>query len=745
MYMANPPSFNDSTRAGQCEFIDVEEDEVDTSNLQAHIVGPEATQSLLLDRHPWTPPEPPLDPEALLSDLTQLAPSVAKSVTIKNRDADELVLRLIYNTDVVQDESSYIAMSYCWKKVNREMSRKIVSPTGDLPFGWVRTVEQFPLPTSKAMFEAVLRERSSEQEGLWFDQACINQEDEEEKATTIGAIDSIYRNARTVVVALDDIAADEHEESFFRQYIEQYSSSDQPSNQQPSLGLKPPMVLRHRPMRTFIERILSSIWFERAWCAHEMRMGRNYVFIVPCVSDEDDEVFTFIRFAGSFFLHLLSLAGEAPHAFPGSQGQISSLHQLLARKIMIEEQFAIQARNSGVQLSPNLELPNQYIPSIAEIFRQKAGGNPRLPEYLRRLDANRDRVSIALSYAGLPLALRPASPLQRPNIEDECLRQLLLICLAARDAVALCTTGTPLQLHDGSISWICRPTSLDVLPSTQPLPRFSSKTSAISQASDGRAEYVQLDLVFLDLPHRTQPNPYFPIYVQRARLFIDLCIQHRIQSLTTWTSWQAPGHPRAPPMKNMFVQTLACAFQCGPGWFFDVSNRLLQPEQQLGIQAIEILLHPQLDIQNFIITPDGQRALSLLLAFLCTLITNGIPWASGASERTCGPMVVSLSHTSHTSRAIIFAPFEHSKTLLVAVPDAVKAPEYASLARGWILTPFREFTGSPSGTTVKWTLVGKSVVFGDKGFDGSLGGGQGGEGRGHMVFGPTGLRSPMSV
>lgn len=732
----------------------MDEDELDTSNLQAHVVTPSARQKLLFDQNPCNPSSVgssssntrSVDAETLISDLGRLAPSVAKDFVPKASAERDLVFRLINDVDFQGDEESYITMSYVWQKVQRDAPRKMVSPVGDLPFGWVTTVEQFPLPTSKGMFLGILEERE-ENEGLWFDQVCINQEDDEEKAIAVGAIDTIYRNARQVIVALDDIAATEHEVLFLRHYIPQYEASDLPLNSHPNRGLTPPFMQKYASFRSFLERILNSMWFERAWCAHEMRTGRNHIFLVPCVSGEGDEEHTLIRVTDAFFLHMLVLASELKNITSTQQTQIRSLLEHFGRASLREEQdtLALQRHESII---PSIPEPIPYIPLVAEIFRMKAGGNPRLPEHLRRLDANRDKTSIALNASGLPLALKPPSPLQRPATEDECLRRLLLVGLAARDPVTLCTTGTPLQLHDGSISWLCRPTALD-LPTTHQRPprQFPKKTGQITQGSDGRAEYTQLDLIFPDLPHRTQPNPHFPALVHRAREFIDIGIQYQVQSHTMWNMWQTPNHPRGPAMRNTFIQTLACVFECGPQWLLDISTNLAASTSTsltLPPHVLETLFNPQLLVQNYIHIPDARSALSILLSLLSILIAQAIPWASHATERTHGPLIIStpplpptpdFPHHRPSGKAIVFAPFEHSKALLVAVPDAVKGQEYEALARGWILTPMNVYTGSSSPhQIVSWTLQGKGVLFGDSVFSQGLSAGLGP--KCHRVYGP---------
>lgn len=734
------------SRASHCEFLQVGDDGLDMSNLHARLVKSPTREILLSKRQfrPTSPSRTDIDANVLLSDLNRLAPSVAKDFIPKNHVDNTFLFRLINNIDYHDEEEGYIAMSYC-NKFNRDTPRRVVTPIRDLPFGWTKETEEFQLPIRSSIFQAVLAERRIG-EGLWFDQVCI-EPNEAERGITIGAIDTIYKNARTVVIALDDIAVTADETHCLKYYVEQYNCSDLPFDQQPHLGMHPPFMHQFVPLRSFLERVLSSAWFERAWCAHEMKMGQDHVFLLSSYAQYKDEAETVIRFTGLFFLHLLALASELNTFTPTIQTKIRTLLNFFHRRVMIESDKAFSVQRPDTPQTP-ISQSVSFVPTIAEVFSMNAGGNPKLPEYLRRLDANRDKSCIALGASGLPLALAPANILQRPNLEDECFRSLLLVGLAARDPVSLCTTGPPLRLHDGSVSWLCRPTNLDVNPSRpQPL-RFSRNAGQITQASDGRAEYAQLDLVFLDLPHRTQPNPLFSTYITRARIIVDLCMQYQIQSSVMWNYWQSPNHPRALAMQNVYIQTLACVFECGPQWLIELSSAFQEPHSpRLEPHVIEILLNPQLIVHNYILLAEGQTALCLLLNFISTLISFGIPWASGATERTHGPLIVSapisssagvfdpsFAHT-YSGKALIFAPFEHSKTFLIAVPDAVKGAKYDGLARGWILTSMNPFTGSPK-PTVSWTLQSKGVIFGDGNFNVALARAGEADVRNHRVYGP---------
>lgn len=731
-------------RLASWEFLGFQKDDPTTSGLHARVIKSPSREKLLFSRHHLAQSETTVDAATLLTDLGCQFPGVAKDFVPKYHAQRSFIFRLISDVDSYEEEDGYIAISYCWKKVSREAPRKTITPMGDLPFGWTKEVEQFPLPTSTTIFQAVLEERRAG-EGLWFDQVCINQEDEAEKAATMGAMDTIYKNARAVIVALDDIAVTPEEEQFLRPYIEQHSRSEWPPDQHPNLGISPPMMHRHPIMQMFLERILSSMWFERAWCVQEMKMGQSHVFILPCHSHYEDEEETVLRFTGAFFLHLLQLATEVSFSTPASHIRIRLLLKFFHQKASFQDGANLAVRKPEFLSSPVEE--RSITPIVAEVFQLKAGGNQRLPEHLRQLDANRDKMCIALNAAGLPLALTATNPYSRPNIEAECLRSLLSVGLAARDPVALCTTGPPLQLHDGSISWLCRPTTLDVNPARPCPSQFPRSASPITQGTDGRAEYAQLDLIFLDLPHRTRPNVLFPQHVARARVVIDLCIQYQLDGSALWNFWQAAGNPRALSMRNLYIQMLACLSDLGPRWCLDVHAQLKQPQEPaMQPHAIDMLLNPHLIIQNYIQLPEGHAALKILLNFISSLIASGMPWASGATERNYGPLIISPPNTtsdfdsptsppSHLGKAIIFAPFEHSKTLLIAVPEAVKNAAYGSLARGWILTSMNPYTGSPK-PTVSWTLQSKGVVFGDGNFNATLSRAGAADVRHHRVYGP---------
>ncbi|KAF2643563.1 hypothetical protein P280DRAFT_505662 [Massarina eburnea CBS 473.64] len=647
--MATPYSLDHPPPGPICGLVAFDEQKLDTSDWFTRTIGPEDTQLAFgaYTQHPQTSSTPSPhadDASTLLADLARLAPSVAKDFVTKTEAARNLEFRLIHNVNDqlggdLLGKKRYIAISYVCKSSNADRPTSLTREVGALPFGWVRTDVQFPLPVKKSVFMGVLQERYKE-EGLWFDQVCVEQHDETERAFTIANMDSIYRNARMVGVALDDITASWDEVCWLHKYLGQCDYADLNMTR----GFSPSFMENYPPFRSFFERVLGSAWFERAWCMLEMRAARWHVFFVPC-PDREGEAGRVVRFTAEFFYRMLVLASEVSTMSYLQKAQIHSLIRFFGSVYPDGE----RKTSSIPPTHPSLKIPRpvSLITTVAQIFRMRTGGNPRLPGYLRLLDANRDKIAITLSISNIPIAHKPITAYQRPTTEDECLRKLLLIGLAARDPVALCTTGTPLRLHDNSLSWLCRPSIFDIPFSTGAhgvWKDFEARTE-IRQGSDGKAEFVELGFVFLHLPHRSRPNPHFTSHIQRAREIIHLCSHFRVQGVDIWNLWQAQPttHPRGPALRNLFVQTLACAFECGVGWFLDTANiLLLLPSSNPNMGMLIALFNPHLALAHFMTHAAALGGLEALVNVLAGWIGMGVPWASGADEVSHGPVIVEV-------------------------------------------------------------------------------------------------------
>src|SRR5438046_7061514 len=108
------------------------------------------------------------------------------------------------------EELTYIALSYHWP-------RQVVPITDE------DNMARFAaLPIPVLLQSAIMNEISGPQEGLWCDQICINQDDEEEKAISIGLMDVIYQQARFVAIAFADVEISCAEQTFMEEWIPQY-------------------------------------------------------------------------------------------------------------------------------------------------------------------------------------------------------------------------------------------------------------------------------------------------------------------------------------------------------------------------------------------------------------------------------------------------------------------------------------------------------------------------------------------
>src|SRR4051812_21099207 len=115
MALPTPPRY--FSRFGQCEFLDIDEDELDTSSLQTRVVK-SPTREKLLNRHRWMASTSDTDIEAatLLSDLGRLAPSLVKEFMPKDHAESTFPFRLINDVNFCGEEDGYIALSYCRKQ-----------------------------------------------------------------------------------------------------------------------------------------------------------------------------------------------------------------------------------------------------------------------------------------------------------------------------------------------------------------------------------------------------------------------------------------------------------------------------------------------------------------------------------------------------------------------------------------------------------------------------------------------------
>ncbi|MCJ1287129.1 hypothetical protein MMC26_006477 [Xylographa opegraphella] len=603
---------------------------------------------------------------ATLDRLRTLSPEVAAKFSIKADTVDDLIMRLYSQCHDDQPISSYVALSYCWKvNSRRSVPWEIAENIAGKELGC-------RLPIHSSLFQALLSERESESEGVWCDQFCIDQSNEVEKRVAIGLMNIIYKEARCVIVALDDIVIDVGEEEYLRRYIKTYDGLklNDETRRLPRLRETPPHIDSLRALVRFHDKILGAKYFTRAWCAHEMRMGKRHAFLVQCthVEGRPDRVF---RFDGSFLMHMICLAVE----FPDHQ-DIASVRVNLRKVMSIVD--AIMKRGQT----------NNHLDAFTQVFMLDAGGNPKLPPDKRIIDANREKLAIVLNSVGTGLTVKARSfdgydePMATHN---ECFRVISLLALAANNPAVLCTSGSPFRPdHSASAkSWLRWPAIYDE-DNMYIRGRSMIDSSRISVDVGPNSETVQLDCLILGQSHHFYgPSNH---YISKAQHLLSGCKDHQIGdrhgrfyhwrqliSLDTKT-------------KYLFTLIVACMMQCGISWILNSMKRC--GTSFAFHQTVDILLSERDNaskdtfVHSFAWIVEDKAQLDLIMKFGYYIFEKCLyrPWESQQILSSVPRMTSSAAGGPY----LIFLPFD--RPTRVVIPTALLADEYADLPRAWLLS-----------------------------------------------------------
>ncbi|MCJ1380483.1 hypothetical protein MMC17_003588 [Xylographa soralifera] len=622
----------------------------------------------------------------VLERLKLFSPDVAANFSIKADTVDDLIMRLYSQCNSDQNISSYVALSYCWKHSSRiNASSEIAENVADKHL-------EFRLPIRSSLFQALLNERESEFEGVWCDQICIDQSNEVEKRVAIGLMDIIYKEARCVIVALDDITIDPAEEEYLRRYIETYDGIELHDETRRILRLRetPPHTGSLHVLIRLHEKILGARWFTRAWCAHEMRMGKRHAFLVQCthIEGRPDRVF---RFDGNFLIHMICLAVEFP-----DHRDITSIRVNLRKVMNIFD--GIMKRGQT----------NNHLDAFTQVFTLDAGGNPKLPLDRRIPDANREKLAIVLNSVGTGLTVRHLSfdgygePLATHN---ECFRAISLIALAANNAAVLCTSGSPFRSdHSTSTdSWLRWPAIYDE-DNMSTRGRTTIDTSQILVNTRPSSETVQLDCLILGQSHHFHnPSNYC---ISKAQHFLSGCNDHRVGDLDSrFYNWRQLIDLNI-ETRYEFTVIVACMIQCGISWISDAVK--LCGTSFAFHKTADILLceednfRKDLFVHSFARTVEDKDQLDLILKFGYYVFEKCLhrPWESQPILLAAPHIIPPTSSGPH----LIFLPSGHAVTAVI--PTALLADEYADLPRVWLLSQ-KVVDGAP-----RFELRGRSRIFG---------------------------------
>ncbi|KXL45440.1 hypothetical protein M433DRAFT_153567 [Acidomyces richmondensis BFW] len=639
-----------------------------------------------------------VDPVNLTARLSRLDRNVAEKFMIKPDAKESFRFRLIYDRREVPigQRHSFIALSYRRK-------RHVEKQHGC-----------FTLPLDPAMFQAVWDERNSETEGVWIDQISIDQDSRLETTISMSAMDMVYRSARLVVIALDDIELDPRESEILKEHMDEYAQMLHVPPRKRFRGKQPPYLDTHEDLYMVLQKILRSSWFKRAWCRHEMRLARDHVFLIPCKDSDSDIVSKVVRFTSHCFTHLMALATEVPF-----ESDIELVKPPL---------HAFFRDRSKLRPSEHLKHHHgNFTTVVAEVFGMEAGGDPRIPAKQRAADAMKDKISIILNTMECGLALtesmrHPSMPLTK----SECHYMLLILALAAQDPGALCSVGPPMRLvqadnisplsPNASSTWLFEPTNVDSgLNNYRTLNRLPASATITTGLELGE-HYVQLDLKFLttSTAHTAFDNPES---LKLAQRFMTACTRNKFgRNRQRYLITDSAANRHFGDMRHVYEQTLACVFECGPDWLEDICHRYgVSRWKQNGESAWNLLVALKSTDGRWPEHAWSAPAAGFVMDFVNFLVIRGMPQRQIIHQEEWRPIWVP---TANGGKLLTFVP---PGQIRLAVPTALLDPDYVHLARLWVLetrpSPCEPYYDIEQPSLVEeqrhWTLLGKSILFTD--------------------------------
>ncbi|KAK3711954.1 hypothetical protein LTR37_009266 [Vermiconidia calcicola] len=624
-------------------------------------------------------PDTDVDPATLLIRLSKLDKAASTMFMVKPDIKEKFNFRLIYSHREVakHKHQTFIALSYR-RKLHVEKKHN-----------------HYSLPLEPEMFQAVWDERLSDTEGVWIDQICIG-ETNEEKTISMSAMDMVYRSARLVVVALDDVELEAHEGSLLESHMAEFERQVHVPTNKRFRRRQTPYLESHDDLYIVLRKMLRSSWFRRAWCRHEMRLAREHIFLVPVSTRSGRSV---LRFTGKCLTHFLGLATEVPF-----EQSIEAVKPALYA--FFRDRSKLPAHEHGLRSHHG-----NFTTVVAEVFAMEAGGDPRIPEEARAADARKDKLSIILNT--MECGLATSFKMRDPRLlvpEHECNFMLLLLALAARDPGALCSVGRPLRPlpYNLSSSWLLEPTNVDSgLNNYRTLNRLPGSSRITTHYQDGE-HFVQLALKFLK-PGRAQHPRESPDAFALAQKFMDVCESRKVgRNRKRYLIADTALNAAFGSMRDVYIETLACVFECGPEWMSDVCERY-------GVSRWKHDLDSAYQLMIALKNTDGRwpdsawshQATGFIMDFVNFLIIRGLPQRQMTQQELWRPVWVS---NPEGGKVVTFAPPGNVK---VAVPMALLDPDYIHLARLWVLQPRHELEEETLAHHNEWILLGKSVLFSD--------------------------------
>jgi len=499
--------------------------------------------------------------KTIKNGLSQLDPALAKQFKYKQDTLEKLTFRMLCSSNAAAVHGpeaqvpSFLAISYCWHSEWWDSAPAAQSMT--------------TLGLSQPVISKILELKQSDDEGVWVDCVCIDQKNEKEKQVAIGSMDVIYRAARRLIIALEDVQLDEKEAKAGLKYADMYQKMSRIfTEREPSIDerfrlIEELFILRIEDLEDshrFLVKILNARWFFRAWCAHEIKVNphtkiNNPLFL--CFSHNGVVLSFEFRFIYFFANHIKQ---KYPEHGP--------------RVIEIFKIWDSPSQSNTV---------NTFIQGfrrISNLLRQTQ--DSYLPKFLLRMSqfdcqVKTDLIAISLNASKIPLTFNGTLD---PAKTESCFFIFVLLALALGDLNPLLVQGRTLAIPSSNeysestsaVSWVDLPHS--AWSGERLLGLDISSIHAVT------LEYIELDIYLLT----KQPKPASETSLLKARSLIEKF------SLTTHSQevgcneWDAEALKaiQANRREPLFLESfLASAVDNGLPWILHFP-RVLETESSVG-------------------------------------------------------------------------------------------------------------------------------------------------------------------
>ena len=605
----------------------------------------------------------------LLEAAINIDPCSADWYGLKATAITDLPFRLLrLDSEHGIEPQGFLALSYCcpdesW--IRAPVCREVSIP-------------EFPL--SSHMRVALFKE-FGHREGVWIDQLCIAQHDLKEKMIAIGAMDVVYRSARSIIVALEDVQLSWEAAMAIKEFDNIGSSAAETCLS---------------TIADAFTTILTSRWFTRAWCDHEFLVSKRCVFLIG-VDDGPSDCFTTIRIEG---ILLSEIAGAAIQYIDSKvrttdgQAQLDSIFAGVDWRHMMRTCRKIDANTMAEVLKTSTAgHGGSYMHVFSRVFSLNS-------KYVS------DKAAIVLNTMLTGLMLIGKLP---ESIESSY-RRIFVLALASGDPTALSTSGKGIH----GPSWLRLPVGGD-----DDRPGYMLQIAPIALTVSVSDKTLELE--FGILGHLNEFQSPSLLFIEQAKVVI-LNRKHRKGQRWDWITLldqHEDSDILYAPMERFYVQALACALSMGIKWITETSKSLreLVPASMTSYPISENIAGDFESIVTRLSTTSTEidamppGFLHPLLAFLENLVIVGLGMGTELNENPTfwadqKPCCM-LGNQSFGGDVVGVLSKDQQRGAFLAVPVDIISDQFAWMSRIWILN---EDTFGHVMLVSKMRLAGKHTL-----------------------------------